>query len=151
MRWIMYALIALSTLTACGPAPAPTPAAPALVSPVFIRFLTACSGVTITDVTSQAIAYGTCVGYARGFVDGHQVTIEGIRRSGNEESAYAARLWCVPPSTTNSVVMEVVVAWVNQHPQEYESIMGQFNGINAATAVIVKAMVTSVDFHKSKC
>jgi predicted oxidoreductase len=84
-------------------------------------------------------------------VDGHQVTIEGIRRSGNEESASAARLWCVPPSTTNSTVMEVVVAWVNQHPNDYESIMGQFNGINAATAVIVKAMVTSVDFHKSKC
>lgn len=154
MRRLICVVMAVGTLVACSPNTTPPPAqqpAPQLIQPVYQRFLTACSGVTITEETSQAIAYGTCVGYTRGFADGHQVTVEGIRRGGFGAEAQTARLWCIPPSTPNSTVMAVVVDWIAQHPQDFDNIMSQFDGINAATAVIVKALVTSVDFHKSRC
>lgn len=152
MRLLLTALLLASVLVGCGNDPVPPPPLKErLVEPIYQRFLTACSGVTITDGTSQAIAYGTCVGYTRGFADGHQVTIAGIQRGSLEVDVQRARLWCIPPSTTNVTVMEVVVSWIAQHPADFEKLMSQFDGINAATAVIVRALGTSVDFSAAGC
>lgn len=152
MRFILVALMSISILAACGKEPTqPVQVKERLVEPIYQRFLTACSGVTITDGTSQAIAYGTCVGYTRGFADGHQVTVAGIQRVGLEVDVQRVRLWCIPPATTNVTVMEVVVSWIAQHPTEFEKLMSQFDGINAATAVIVRALGTSVDFSAEGC
>lgn len=152
----IFVILAATLLVACGQKvedarPPVIGDSMVLVAPMFQQFLTACSGVTITGVTSQAIAYGACMGYARGFADGHQVTIDGIIRMGPSPSVQQARLWCIPPSTTNETVMRAVVSWISEHPSEYDMFMQKFNGINAATSIIVRALVSNVAFDPSKC
>lgn len=152
MKKYLIAIVVACMLVACGKKADPVVSPKEqLIQPIYQQFLTSCSGVVITDVTSQAIAYGTCMGYARGFADGHQVTIDGIQRGSLNVDVQRARLWCIPPSTTNVVVMEVVVSWISQYPEEYHQLMNQFNGINAATAVIVRALGTSRDFDSQRC
>ena len=151
MKKYIVVIIAALMLVACSKPVEPILPKEELIQPIYQRFLTACSGVIITDIPSQAVAYGTCMGYARGFADGHQVTIDGIQRGALDIDVQRARLWCIPPSTTNAVVMETIVAWISQYPNDFNKIMTQFNGINAATAVIVRALGTSMEFDSKKC
>ena len=150
----LVGVVLCGMLVACGDK-VPAPSAPVesqLVSPVYQRFLTACSGITITDATSQSIAYGVCMGYVRGFADGHQVTVDTIQRANQTSTDIPViRLWCIPPSTTNSEVMKVVVQWIATYPSTHDDIMRQFNGINAATAVVVKSLMSSTEFNPDKC
>jgi hypothetical protein len=126
-------------------------APPPLIAEVYREFLTNCSGVTITEPVSQAIAYGTCVGYARGIADGHQITVDGMAKMMPGKDTGRVRLWCVPPSTTNETLMSVVVLWIDANPKEYAVLSSRFDGITAATAVIVKALGTAAEFRAAKC
>jgi Rap1a immunity proteins len=149
MKWL-YVLGVLGLVGCSDPAPS-VPLQPPLIAEVYREFLTNCSGVTITETVSQAIAYSTCVGYARGIADGHQITVDGMARILSNKDTDRVRLWCVPPSTTNEIMMGVVVSWIDNNPQEYIALMDKFDGITAATAVIVKALGTAPEFKADKC
>ena len=105
------------------------------------HFLEQCSSIAIYDATTNSFAYGVCLGYIRGLVEGHQITVELHARSNKGTVVAGQRLWCVPGTTTNDKVMRVVLMWVENNPVEFNVLMEQFVGINAATTIIIKSVM----------
>jgi hypothetical protein len=105
------------------------------------QFLQQCSNIEVHDATTNSFAYGVCLGYARGLVEGHQVTVELERLTSTTPSHKPRQLWCVPPNATGATLMQTILVWIERNPVRYKELMTRFVGTNAAAAVIFAAAI----------
>jgi hypothetical protein len=99
------------------------------------HFLEQCSNITVYDATTTSFARGVCMGYTRGLVEGHQIATR------MNQKPTKSPVWCLPPKINSATLMQVVDDWINTHPSQYSRIMDIFTDTNAATAVILAAVL----------
>lgn len=103
-------------------------------------FMERCSGVVVTNAVTNTFAYGVCLGYVRGIVDGHQLTVGTMKRNLHGGGTTVAQLWCMPPKTTNDVLMGVIFSWVHAHPEDVHYLLSRQPSTTGATSIITSAI-----------
>lgn len=108
-----------------------------------LKFLELCTGVHMQvkdgDMKESAVnvlAISNCLGRTRGFVDGHQMTVEMNRQAGKSVRA----LWCVPQSVDDRQLLETVLTWTDNEQAQFKELEMSYTGMTAAFAVIIRAV-----------
>lgn len=133
-----------------GPTAAPVPpiATEAVIQlqPDESAFITACGGFQVSTKMDMLIATTSCMGRARGFIDGHQMTIHLQHQFARDmKSVPMTGMWCVPPSTTDGQVMSAVVSWIRANPTQFHEVYDKYADRPLAAAL----SIISVSIHQT--
>lgn len=120
------------------------PDSPPSTLPNSLRFIELCTGVRLETETAKSrpsdvnmIAISNCLGRTRGYVDGHQMTMELNKAIGIQGGR---RMWCVTQDVEDKDVLEAVMAWSDANPKEFAELTKQYNGLTASTAITMRAV-----------
>jgi len=142
---LLFTALVLGVVLFVGPAPMPEYSRPGKPTPPTSatpsesdQFIALCSGLDVSDEAVKLLGLSNCLGRLRGFVDGHQLTVQLMKSKD--------RMWCVDADVKDKEVFDAVIDWAVENPKQVSEITRDFEGINAATAIAIRAI-----HHKFPC
>lgn len=108
------------------------------------EFITMCTNADVETSSTLVIAYVNCMGRVRGYVDGHQMTID-LQYTVHEQYSKLLvldPLWCIPTTVTDRELLFSVVDWTNSNHKDFKALAKRYPGGAGVSAVITKALST---------